>query len=120
MSSFAKQCLHYIDGKAGALKPRSLGEVVHSIEVGNVIHFNFPHIETAGGVGENGVGDEVSKYLLVLLEDVSGYMWLESAAAYPATVAAETLLHWYAAMAVFKFGQLAPLGISKMGPCSWW
>ena len=63
------------------LKPRLLGAVIYSKEVGEVLHFDFLHIETEGPFGEDGIGGEAVKYLHVLEEDVSGYTWLELAAA---------------------------------------
>ena len=48
-------------------------------------------------MGEGGSGGEAVKYLLVLVEDVSGYKWLEPAAVHTAAVTAETLLRWCAA-----------------------
>lgn len=47
----------------GTLKPRSLGEVARCFGVGGVIQFEFLPIGTRGALGENGVGDETSKYL---------------------------------------------------------
>lgn len=64
------------------LKPHPPGEVVHGTGGSEVIHFNFLHIGTRGALGDNGVGDEASKYflvvveskcLLVVVEDVNSY-----------------------------------------------
>lgn len=51
MVAFVKQCLHYMNGKAGALKPHPLEEVVHGVELSEVVYFDFLHIEAGGGVG---------------------------------------------------------------------
>ena len=50
VGSFVKQCLHCIDGKAGILKPHPLGAVVHGKEVGEVLNFDFLHIDR-GAIG---------------------------------------------------------------------
>ena len=81
-----------MDGTAGMLKPRPLGVVVHGKEVGAVLHFDFLHIGTGRPVGEDGIGGEAVKYLLVVMEDVIGYTWLEPAAVCTAAVTLETLL----------------------------
>lgn len=65
-----KQCLHCIDGKAGALKLcspwRVLGEVVCRKEVGDVIPLYF-HVGTGGAFGDNDVDNKTRKYSLVLV-----------------------------------------------------
>lgn len=45
VAAFFEGCVHCIDGKAGTLKLRPLGEVVHGTEVGEVIYFDLLHIE---------------------------------------------------------------------------
>ena len=48
-----------MDDKVGMLKPRLLGAVVHSAEVGEVLHFDILHIETGGPLDKEGIGGEV-------------------------------------------------------------
>ena len=64
----------------------------------------FLHIETGDQLGEDGIGGETVEYLLVLVEDRTGYTWLEAAAACTATVIAETPLRWCAPWALLRCG----------------
>lgn len=65
-------------------------------EVDDVIHRDFLHIGTREwALGNSDVGDEASKYLFGLVENMSGYTWLELAMMCIAVVAAEALLLWY-------------------------
>lgn len=58
MADFVVQCLHGIDGKAKTLEPRTLEDVVHSTEVGELKHFDFLQIGTKGTTSDDGVDDE--------------------------------------------------------------
>lgn len=91
-----------MDGKAGSLKLRPCGEMVHGTDIDEMVHFAFFHAGTGEKLGDNSVGDEASKYLHVLIEEVSGYSWLEPALACTAAVTAKHLLHWCAAMWVLR------------------
>lgn len=94
VSIFVKQRLHCMDGKAGTLKPRPLGEVEHGTKVDKVMQFDFFHTWVGWALGDNGIGYKASKYFLVLVEDVSGPTLLEPMAACTPAVTAETFLRW--------------------------
>lgn len=99
-----------MDSKAGALKPRPLGEVVNSTGVGEEVHFDMLHVATAGplGLGQAGRGLKTSNYLFTIAEDVRGCVWLEPVTARTSAVTAETLPRWCAAMGVpRRFATLA-------------
>ena len=75
------------------LIPRPLAETVRGQVVGEVVHFDFLHI------GESEVADGVDSrdgfvYLLVLVEDVSNYVWLRPAWACTANYVAKELVEW--------------------------
>lgn len=72
MGAFVKQCQRYTDGKAGTLKPGTLREVVRTTETGEGTLFDFLYIGTGGGLESNCSGDDTSKFLLILVGDVSG------------------------------------------------
>lgn len=67
-----KHCFHCMDDKAKTLKPRLFGEVVHGTVVGEMIKFDFFHIEAGGGRWRTRRGDEISEGPLVLMGAVSG------------------------------------------------
>lgn len=76
----------------------SLVELIHGERVGEAICFNILQTGVGGPLRKNDAGTAASKCLLVVLEDVSEYVRLEPLASCMATVSAETLLWWCAAM----------------------
>lgn len=71
--SFLERLQHCMDGKVGTLKPRPLEEVVHDTVVSGVRPLDFLHIGTRGALGDNSIGGETSRFLLILPENVSSY-----------------------------------------------
>lgn len=61
---------------------------------------DVPHVRAGGRLGKPYVGIVASKYLLVIAENVIGYVWLEPAAACMSAVTAEILLRWCTALGV--------------------
>ena len=57
-----------------------------------MIYFDFLHTGAGGPLGKNSLGNVGSKYLLVITEHGSGYVWLEPAAVCLTSAMAETLL----------------------------
>ena len=75
MRDMTRLCVYCADTKSGALVPRTLEETRHGREPNVVGHVDFLYI------GESAVeaGIETADgfhYVLVILEDVSGYTWL--------------------------------------------
>lgn len=66
--------------------------MVHNTEVGSLIHLDLLHIETGESLEGVDVGNEASMYLVILVENMSDYTWLEPAAARTVVVSAEILL----------------------------
>ena len=67
-------CLYCADTKSGALMRRVLEETLHGRELNAVVHFDFLFL------GESAVDLSVDavnglQYLLIILDDVSGYTW---------------------------------------------
>lgn len=80
--------------KARELKPRPLDRLIHGEGVGEVTHFDFFHVWAGGPLGKHGVGNVAGNNPLVIIEDISGYVWLEPVAACKAAATAENLLCW--------------------------
>ena len=95
VTEFVRQCLHCMDSKAGEKIPRPLGETVHGTRPGEVVHFDFLYVGESGPLGADGL-EEVDghKYILVMLDDVSNWVWLEPTGACTARLTAQHLLTW--------------------------
>lgn len=92
---FVRQCLHCVDTRAGALIPRPYGDTVHGTAPGEVVHFDFLYVGRSGPEGSSGLPDEDGfRYVLVIMDDLSNYVWLEPAEACTAEVTAKHLLAW--------------------------
>ena len=90
---FVRQCLHCADSKSGTIIPRPLAELRHGTVVGEVLHFDFLHLGDAEGGGMISEQSGLA-YLLVLVEDVSGYVWLEPEQSCTAAATARALIRW--------------------------
>ena len=90
-----EQCLHCIDPKAGEKAPRLLGETVHSTRPGEVVHFDYLHVGTREPLGDGGLNeDEGYRYIPVIMDDKSNWVWLELTEACTARLTAKHLLTW--------------------------
>ena len=76
--------------RGGALLPHTLEETPHGREPNAVVHFTFLYMEeSATDVGVDAAGG--FQYVLVILEDVSGYIWMRPSRACTANVTVEEL-----------------------------
>ena len=71
------QCLYCTDSKAGNAMPRPLGDLVHGTEVGGVLHFDYLSLGKSDAIDTGGLVDGSYKYVLVLMDDVSRFVWLK-------------------------------------------
>ena len=79
IAKFVSQCLHCIDSKAGNAMPRPLGDLVHGTAVGDVLHFDYLILEESDATDTGGLVDRGYKHVLVLMDAVSRFVWLEEA-----------------------------------------
>ena len=84
------QCLHCITTRGGEKVPRPLGEAVHATECLTVLHMDFLYMEPLKSKEHN------MKYVLVLKDDLSGYVRIIPSAEASSIVAAEAILQWIA------------------------
>ena len=78
IAKFVRQCLHCIDSKAGNDMPRPLGDLVHGTEVGDVIqHFDYLSLGESDAIHTGGLINGGYKHVLVLMDGVSQFVWLE-------------------------------------------
>ena len=95
VTEFVKQCLHCMDSKAGEKVPRPLGETVHGTRPGEVVHVDYLFVGESGPLGGDGLDeDDGYKYILVMLDDMSNWVWLEPTGACTARVTAQHLMAW--------------------------
>ena len=95
VAEFVRQCLHCVDSKAGEMIPRPLGETVHGTRPGEVMHFDSLYVGESGPLGEDGLAESDGyKYILVLMDDLSNFVWLEPTESCTAAVTVQHLLTW--------------------------
>ena len=84
-----------MDSKAGEKIPRPLGETVHGTRPGEVLHFDCLYAGDSGPLGKDGLdeGDGV-KYILVMMDDSSNFMWLEPTESCTVASTVKHLLRW--------------------------
>ena len=76
VTEFVKQCPHCVDSKAEKV-PRPLGETVHGTRPGEVVHFDYLYV--SGLLGDDGLDEDGGySYILVMMDDMSNWVWLES------------------------------------------
>ena len=92
-TEFVKQCLHCMDSKAGEKIPRPLGETGHGRRPGEVLHFDHLYVGDSGPLGKGGLDEgDVFKYILVVMDDLSNFVWLEPTESCAAASTAKHLL----------------------------
>jgi hypothetical protein len=67
---FVQNCLHCVAIIHGDKVPRPLGTHLHATKPNEILHFDLLHI----GLSRDGK----YQYLLLLMDDLSGYLWLVS------------------------------------------
>ncbi len=73
--------------------PRPLSDTVHGQRVGEVIHFEFLYLGDSC-VEEGAETRDGSTYVLVILEYVTGYVWLRPPRACAANFMAREPMEW--------------------------
>jgi hypothetical protein len=94
---FVPNCLHCVATIPGDQVPRPLGTQLHAIKPNEILHFDFLYI----GLSR----DDKYQYLLLLKDDLSGYLWLVPCCT--ADVAAMVCSVW--CRAAIDIGQRQPL-----------
>ena len=84
-AEFVAMCLHCLTGKTGHKIPRPLSMTLLGTKPNEVIHFDFLYM----GHGIDGL-----KYILVIRDDISSYLWLIPTGKADAEAAADGLARW--------------------------
>ena len=83
--------------------PCPLVDLVHGTEVGDVLHFDYLSLGKSDAIDMmGGLVDGGYKHVLVLMDDVSRFVWLEEAVSCSMEVAARSVLKWCASFGVPK------------------
>ncbi|CAB1109830.1 unnamed protein product [Ectocarpus sp. CCAP 1310/34] len=95
VKEFVQQCLHCMDSKSGEIVPRPFGETVHGKRPGEVLHFDYLHVGKSGPLGADGLDESDGYvYLLVMMDDLSNFAWMEPTGTCTARLTAQHLLNW--------------------------
>jgi len=86
--TFCETCIHCLCTDSRIKIPRPLGSALHADKPNEVIHFDFCYI------GKSTYGP---KYVLILKDDLSSYVWLYACEAADAETTANSLIDWFAA-----------------------
>ena len=92
IAKLIRQGLYCIDSKAGNAMPRPLGDLVHGTAVGNVLHFDYIRLEESDAIDTGRLVDGGYKHVLVLMADVSRFVWVAKAVSCSMEVAARSVL----------------------------
>ena len=94
MATFVRKCLHCLLTRSGEMVPRPLGQALHASRVNEVIHMDYLYMGTSTGK---------EKYLLIIRDDLSGYIWLWPADGPTSEVVSEALTMWIAVFGGFDW-----------------
>jgi Integrase zinc binding domain len=93
VQAFYSTCLNCVSTTGGSRIPRPFGEALHASKPNMVLHFDYMFV----GPGDNG-----NKYILLLKDDASGYVWLCPHVMADASSTVESLVHWFSVFTVCK------------------
>ena len=93
IDSFVRSCLHCLLTRSGELVTRPLGHALHAAKPNEIIHFDYCYIMS----GENNF-----TYVLIIMDDLSSYVWLLPTTAAYAVCTANSLLSWFSSFTVVE------------------
>jgi Integrase core domain/Integrase zinc binding domain len=89
---FVQNCLNCVATVPGDKVPRPLGTQLHATKLNEILHFDFLYI----GLSRDGK----YQYLLLLKDDLSGYLWLVPCRTADAAATVDSLMRWFAVFGV--------------------
>jgi hypothetical protein len=89
---FVQNCLHCVATIPGDKVPRPLGTQLHATKPNEILHFDFLYI----GLSRDGK----YQYLLLLKDDLGGYLWLVPCRTADAAATVDALMRWFAVFGV--------------------
>ena len=95
MREFVQQCLHCVDTRSEDVVPRPLGETVHGTAPNEVVHFDCLYVGESGPQAYQGLSEDGGfRYILIIMDDLSNFMSMESVEVCTAEATAASLLTW--------------------------
>ena len=94
VEELVRGCFHCIATRSGEIIPRPLGHAIHGEYPNEVIHMDFLYM---------GPGVDGKKYVLIIRDDLSGYIWLWPTEEANAEAAAEALCVWVGSFGSMKW-----------------
>lgn len=82
---FVADCIHCMMSKTGKKIPRPVSETLHATKPNEVVHFDFLYM---------GRSSDDHRYVLVVKDDLSSYVWLRKAKTADAEAATNVLATW--------------------------
>jgi hypothetical protein len=89
---FVQNCVHCVASIPGDKVPRPLDTKLHATKPNEILHFDFLYI----GLSRDGK----YQYLLLLKEDLSGYLWLVPCRKADAAATVDALMRWFSVFGV--------------------
>jgi transposase InsO family protein len=87
-----QNCLHCVATILGDKVPRPLGTQLHATKPNEILHFDFLYI----GLSRDGK----YQYLLLLMDDLSGYPWLVPCRTADVAATVDALMRWFSVFGV--------------------
>eukprot|EP00171_Calliarthron_tuberculosum_P005938 IDg5938t1 len=87
IEQFVKSCIHCLSTVLGKIVPRPLAHALHASSSNELLHFDFCYIIP---------GNDNIRYVLILKDDHSGYLWLVPTSKTDAETVSEALIKWFA------------------------
>ena len=91
VKNFVQTCLHCLRTDSGEVIPRPLGHALHASSPNELIHFDFCYMRHS---------ETKHVYVLIIKDDLSGYIWLRPCAEANAETTSEHLIDWFASFGV--------------------
>lgn len=87
IAEFVRSCIHCIITRTGEIVPRPLGSAIHGTRPNEVIHVDYLYM---------GHGLDKLKYVLLIRDDLSSFVWLRATTQATGEFAAQALAQWVA------------------------
>jgi hypothetical protein len=102
---FVQNCFLCVATIPGDKVARPLGTKIHATKPNEILHFDFLYI----GLSRDGK----YQYLLLLKDDLSGYLWLVPCHTADAAATVDALMRWFAVFGVVRYGYRTEAATSR-------
>jgi Integrase zinc binding domain len=102
---FVQNCLHCVATIPGDKVPRPLGTQLHATKPNEILHFDFLHF----GLSRDGK----YQYLLLLKDNLSGYLWLVTCRTTDAAATVDALMRWLQCLVTCCYGYRTEAATSR-------